>query len=120
MRRGLGYLVNAGACGEPASAPAARYAYIREIGYLSTVPVHKNKDFDIWSKIKSVSSAVSQPCQERQRLFVMFLFSFVSTSLTPFRSSFSNSLDAQLIEATSPWILHQQGRFAEAYCKRSY
>ena len=44
MRRG--YLVNAAACGEPASAPTARYAYIyiyiREIGYLSTMPVHKN------------------------------------------------------------------------------
>jgi hypothetical protein len=111
--------VNAGACGEPASAPAARYAYIREIGYLSTVPVHKNKDFDIWSKIKSVSSDVSQSMQERRRL-VMVFFSFVSTSLTRFPSSFSNSLDAQLIEATSPWILHQQGRFAEAYCKRRF
>jgi hypothetical protein len=50
--------------------------------------------------------------------FCYIFFLLFSTSLTRFRSSFSNSLDAQLIEATSLWILRQQGRFAEAFTVR--
>ncbi|KAI0274162.1 hypothetical protein BGY98DRAFT_995863, partial [Russula aff. rugulosa BPL654] len=76
MRRG--YLVNAAACGEPASAPTARYAYIREIGYLSTVPVHKNGY--LVQKLKAFP-VISQ-CRERRRLFVnvfLFVFDFSDT-----------------------------------------
>ncbi|KAI0264319.1 hypothetical protein BGY98DRAFT_1041405, partial [Russula aff. rugulosa BPL654] len=70
-------------------APTARYAYIREIGYLSTVPVHKNGY--LVQKLKAFP-VISQ-CRERRRLFVnVFLF-----------------LDAQLIEATSPLDLAPAG-----------